>query len=353
MDHIGIDVHKRESQIYILAEGGEVIERRIRTEPERFDAVLGTRPRARIVLEASTDSEWVARCLEALGHEVIVADPNFAPMYATRTRKVKTDRRDARALAEACLLGAYRPAHRLSDPQRHVRGRLVVRDALVRTRTRYISIIRALLRQHGYRVPSGSADHFVHRVQRLPLPGRLRSVVAPAARPHAPPQRAAHVLRRHDRTPRRPGSARAASCAPSPASAPSPPPPSSPPSMMPSASPTRISSKPTSASVPGERSSGETQRRGAITKAGHSRTRWLLIQAAVSILRRRPPQAEELRTWALRIAARRGQTGGRGRPRPSPRRHPLCAAARWQRLRAPARSASASSRGGAAAPVGM
>src|SRR4249920_3262345 len=109
MDHIGIDVHKRESQIYILAEGGEIIERRIRTEPERFDAVLGTRAHARIVIEASTDSEWVARCLEALGHQVIVADPNFAPMYATRTRKVKTDRRDARALAEACLLGAYRP----------------------------------------------------------------------------------------------------------------------------------------------------------------------------------------------------------------------------------------------------
>src|SRR4029077_11195058 len=59
--------------------------------------------------------------------------------------------------------------------------------------------------------------------------------------------------------------------------------------------------------VPGERSSGETQRRGAITKAGHSRPRWLLIQAAVSILPRRPPQAEALRTWAVRIAARRGK----------------------------------------------
>jgi transposase len=59
--------------------------------------------------------------------------------------------------------------------------------------------------------------------------------------------------------------------------------------------------------VPREYSSGETQRRGPITKAGHSRTRWLLIQDAVSILRRRPPQAEELRTWALRIAARRGK----------------------------------------------
>ena len=60
--------------------------------------------------------------------------------------------------------------------------------------------------------------------------------------------------------------------------------------------------------VPGEYSSGETQRRGAVTKAGHSRPRWRLIQAAVSIRRRRPPQAEELRTWALRIAARRGNS---------------------------------------------
>ena len=34
--------------------------------------------------------------------------------------------------------------------------------------------------------------------------------------------------------------------------------------------------------------------------------RWLLIQAAVSILRRRPPEAAALRAWAVRIAARRG-----------------------------------------------
>jgi transposase len=46
--------------------------------------LLGDRPPARIVIDASTDSEWIARCLEALGHDVIVADPNFAPMYATR-----------------------------------------------------------------------------------------------------------------------------------------------------------------------------------------------------------------------------------------------------------------------------
>jgi len=98
MEYVGIDLHKKESQICVLTETGEVIERRIRTEPPRFAEMFGGRPRARILVEASTESEWVARCLEALGHEVVVADPNFAPMYATRTRKVKTDRRDARAL---------------------------------------------------------------------------------------------------------------------------------------------------------------------------------------------------------------------------------------------------------------
>jgi transposase len=179
MDHIGIDVHKKESQICILAERGELLERRIPTQPRRFAEELGARPHARILLESSTESEWVARCLEGLGHEVMVADPNFAPMYATRTRKVKTDRRDARALAEACLLGAYRPAHRLSDAQRHVRVRLTVRDTLVRTRTRYISLTRALLRQHGWPVPTGSAEAFPRRVMALPLPGPLRSEVAP------------------------------------------------------------------------------------------------------------------------------------------------------------------------------
>src|SRR5215813_2464248 len=59
--------------------------------------------------------------------------------------------------------------------------------------------------------------------------------------------------------------------------------------------------------VPGEFSSGEHQRRGPSTTAGPGRARWLLIQAAVSILRRRPLEAEALRPWALRIAARRGK----------------------------------------------
>src|SRR6266516_4706399 len=142
MDTIGLDLHKRESQLCIITEDGQLIERRIITGRAAFAAVLGNRPRARILLEASTESEWVARYLESLGHEVIVADPGFAPMYATRSRKVKTDKRDARTLMEACRAGTYRPAHRLSAARRHVRAELAVRDAVVRTRTRYVALAK-------------------------------------------------------------------------------------------------------------------------------------------------------------------------------------------------------------------
>lgn len=65
MEMIGLDLHKRESQLAIKAEDGTITDRRIVTSRERFTAVLGGRPRARFLLEASTESEWVARHLDA------------------------------------------------------------------------------------------------------------------------------------------------------------------------------------------------------------------------------------------------------------------------------------------------
>src|SRR5438046_8320267 len=85
MDIIGFDLHKRESQLAIKSEDGTIKDRRIATTRPRLSEVFKDRPRAKILLEASTESEWVAQYLESLGHEVIVADPNFAAMYATRS----------------------------------------------------------------------------------------------------------------------------------------------------------------------------------------------------------------------------------------------------------------------------
>ena len=62
MDFVGIDLHKASSQICTLSEGGELTERRIKTARASFDEVFAGRPPARILVEASTESEWVA-CL--------------------------------------------------------------------------------------------------------------------------------------------------------------------------------------------------------------------------------------------------------------------------------------------------
>jgi len=179
VDHIGMDLGKKESQIAVITEAGELIEQRIRTERVRLQEGFGGRPKAKVLLEAGTESEWVARCLEELGHEVIVGDPNYAPMYSQRDRRVKTDRRDALALAEACKLGAYHRAHRTSDEKRHMRAILAVRDAVVRTRTRWIGVVRPLLRREGFRVRNGNVETFVRRVEELALPEHLRSEIAP------------------------------------------------------------------------------------------------------------------------------------------------------------------------------
>ena len=90
MEYVAIDLHKRRSQIRIVREDGSVVlERKVDTNRTDLDRVFAERAALRILIESSTESEWVAQHLEARGHEVIVADPNYAPMYGSRSRKVK------------------------------------------------------------------------------------------------------------------------------------------------------------------------------------------------------------------------------------------------------------------------
>jgi transposase len=306
MDTIGLDLHKRESQFCIGHDDGTVEERRIVTSRERFAALLGDRAPARILLEASTESEWVARCLEQLGHHVIVADPNFAPMYASRSRRTKTDRRDARTLMEACRLGAYRPAYRLSDARRHVRAELAVREALVRTRTRYIALAKALVRRDGLRVAASDARLAARRIGALALSDALRAELAPLFTVLEPvnAQIAAADRRIAAASEGDPIAAllmTAPSIGPITASA----------IVATVDDITRFASAPQFAAflglVPGERSSGEKRRIGRITKAGNSRVRYLLVEAGWRILRAKDAETAALRAWALQIAGRRGK----------------------------------------------
>jgi transposase len=247
----------------------------------------------------------VAQAIEAAGHEVIVADPNYALMYGVTVRAVKTDRRDVAALAEACRLGIYRAVHRVSAAQREIRRQLRIREQLIRLRTQAINLLRAQLRQEGYRLPSGSSATTAARCRALALTPGLQETLAPilgllddlAPRIQAC-DAAAATQAKADPVVRRLMTA---------------------PGVGPIVGLTyravmddvgRFPDASTSTAflglVPREDSSGTRRRKGGITKRGPTALRALLIQAAWSIWRQRQGRAA-LHAWVERLAARRGR----------------------------------------------
>ena len=307
MEYGAIDLHTRHSEVQIVSETGEVVlTRRIATRRDALDRIFGGRAPLRVLLESGTESEWVATHLEALGHEVVVADPNYLPMYGERQRRVKTDRRDVAALAEANRRGWYRAAHRTSAAQRQVRSELQVRQVLVQMRTQTINVLRSLVRRTGLRLRSGAAESVTARVRELAMPAELRVLIDPllavleALAPRiSAATRHAQARARADRTTRQLMTA---------------------PGIGPitalhyRATLDRVERFPDAGAVtsylglvPRESSSGERQRRGGITKAGARDTRAILVQASWVVWRLRRGPGADLSAWAHRLAARRGR----------------------------------------------
>lgn len=300
-----IDLHTRYSQIRIIDATGRVLrEGRIPTTAERLVVAFGDVGAVRILLETGTESEWVAQALEAAGHAVIVADPNYAPMYGEIRRKVKTDRRDVAALAEANRRGWYRATHRVSAAQRALRQQLRSRRRLVQMRSGTITLIRSLLRQSGYRLATSSSARVLHQLARLALPADLAETLAPLGRTVATltTEIAAIDARLQRQAAADPIVRRLQTV----------------PGVGPVVALTfrafvddvaRFSSAgQVSAAiglVPREDSSAERRHRGHITKAGPRELRSLLVQAAWACWRSHG--SATLRAWVERLASRRGK----------------------------------------------
>lgn len=306
MEYGAIDLHAKESQIRIVSEDGTVIlDRRIATTRARLGAMFGDRARMRILFETGTSSEWVAQHLESLGHEAIVADPNYSLMYGQRTRRIKTDRRDVAALAEANRLGIYRVAHRTSFAQRERRRHLRVREHLISVRCQVINVVRSQLRSEGVRLPSGATDTFAARYTKIDVPAALRAAMVPlltlveALTPLiAKAEQWTRQTAKQDPVSRRLMTAPGAG----PVIA-----------LTYQATLDDVTRFPSPGAVtaylglvPREASSGERQRKGGITKAGPSRIRVVLIQGAWSIWRSRG-SCPALHDWVHRLAQRRGR----------------------------------------------
>jgi transposase len=300
-----IDLHMRYSQIRIVdAEGAVLREQRVPTSRERLLRAFEGHGAMRILLETGTESEWVAQALEAAGHAVIVADPNYAPMYGEIRRKVKTDRRDVAALSEANRRGWYRPTYRVSSEQRACRQVLRSRRQLVQMRSGTIALIRSLLRQSGYRLASSASERVPARLAELVLSPTLAETIAPLGRMvETLTTEIADVDRRLARQAvADPVVQRLQSV----------------PGVGPVVALTFrafvddvgrfMSAAQVSAAiglVPREDSSAERRHRGHITKAGPRELRSLLVQAAWACWRSK--RSGTLRAWVERLAGRRGK----------------------------------------------
>lgn len=300
-----IDRHMRHSQIRIVDETGAVVrDQRVATSRERLVKTFEGFGPMRVLVETGTESEWVAQTLEAAGHEVIVADPNYAPMSGDLQRRVKTDRRDVAALAEANRRGWYRAAHRTSAAQRGMRQVLRARRQIVQMRSGAVALIRSLVKQEGYRLRSCGAEHVPARVADLRLPAALHATLAPlvtmietatieiATLEQLPERRAAAdpVVQRLQTVP---GVGLVVALTVR--------------AQIDDVQRFRHAGQVSAAIglVPREDSAAERRQRGHITKAGPRELRSLLVQAAWACWRSK--QSATLRAWVERLAARRGR----------------------------------------------
>lgn len=174
---VGMDLGDRYSQLCVLDGAGEVLEEgRLPTTRRAMTRRFESMPSARIVIEASTHSAWIAELLASFDHEVIVANPRrVALIYAEHT---KSDAIDAETLARLGRLDlallhpiVHRSRQTLTD-----RGVLRSRAILVHSRTQLINHIRGVVKSHGARLPRCGTDAFATK-QRALIPDELREAL--------------------------------------------------------------------------------------------------------------------------------------------------------------------------------
>src|ERR1700731_154323 len=99
MEHLAIDLGGRESQICVRSGDGQIVEER-RCRTAALPAYLATRPLSRVVVETCSEAFGIADAALDVGHEVRVVPSTLVRSLGVGARRLKTNRRDARALSE-------------------------------------------------------------------------------------------------------------------------------------------------------------------------------------------------------------------------------------------------------------
>jgi transposase len=165
----GLDVSLEETAICIVDEAGHIVrEARSASEPDALVAFFGAcgLEMERVGLEACSLTAWLHAGLTEAGLAAICIETRQAKA-AMGAMPNKTDRNDARGIAQIMRTGWYRAVHVKSPSCRSWRALLTARRMLVNKRRDVENGVRALLREAGLKVGTPSRRDFPARVREL------------------------------------------------------------------------------------------------------------------------------------------------------------------------------------------
>src|SRR6476619_6258067 len=162
---VGLDVSVKETAICIVDEAGKVVrEGKVATEPQAIIAFLSSAgvEYARIGLEAGPLSQWLVNGLSEAGLPVICVETRHMKAVLKAQQVNKSDRNDARGIAQMMRVGLYKPVHVKTLASQHARMLLTSRKLQDMENE-----LRGTLRNFGLKVGVVSSGHFEARIKEL------------------------------------------------------------------------------------------------------------------------------------------------------------------------------------------
>jgi transposase len=176
--YVGIDVHRKRSQVAVIDQSGEVLVNR--NVPNGAEPILevigGLPPGTPAAFEAAFGTGWLVELLEGYGFDPHLVHPLRCKAIASA--RLKNDKVDAEILAQLLRADLLPEAWIAPPAVRQLRALLRHRVQLVRLRTLLRNRIHAVLADHGYGRPAGCwSGPGRDWLASLPLPAASREVV--------------------------------------------------------------------------------------------------------------------------------------------------------------------------------
>ena len=170
MDHFaGLDVSVKDTSVCVVDETGRIIrEGKVASEPEALLAMLKNPVYCfrRIGLEAGPLSQWLYSALAEAGLPAICVETRHM-RAVLKARINKTDRNDARGIAQMMRVGLYRPVHVKTLRSQKLRMLLTHRKLLQSKAIAVDNDLRATLRNFGLKVGAVGTVKFEARIREL------------------------------------------------------------------------------------------------------------------------------------------------------------------------------------------